>query len=337
MGKPTLWLITIVVVTIAAVAFVRATDDQPGVSAPPTTHEAAASDTNPSTATVTSEGSVTSTVPPAVLPSATVACEIYGSIGENGAVASAELVEASGLVVSRASSNVLWSHNDSRDKAVLYAMTRTGDDLGVYDLPGAFAFDWEDLAAGPDATGSGTYLYVADIGDNFSIRAGQIVVYRVPDTDPATMGDSFSEVISLPYRYPEGVYNAEAIFVDPVDPAMYVVTKDKAQTLVFRGSLTPGDGPSDLALVATIALNAEVSGGDISWDGGVIAFRGYSSVWMWNREPGQSVAEALAAAPCQAPPPDERQGESLAFSSDLSYWTVSEGVNPEIHVVGSNL
>ncbi|MFV2000471.1 MAG: hypothetical protein ACC654_08935 [Acidimicrobiia bacterium] len=337
MGKPTLWLIVIVVVTIAAIALGRATDDEPGISAPPTTHEATSTEASSPTTTAVSADPVTPTVPPAVLPSATLACEIYGAIDENGAVASADLVEASGLTVSRVSADVLWSHNDSRDAAVLYAMTTAGENLGIYGLPGAFAFDWEDIAAGPDATGSGAYLYVADIGDNFKIRGGQIVVYRVPDADPASMEDSFPEVVALPYRYPDGAHNAEAIFIDPVDPALYVVTKDTEETLVFRGSLTPGAGPSDLELVTTISLGGEVSGSDISWSGGVIAFRGYSSVWMWNREADESIADALRSDPCQAPAPEERQGESVAFDSDLSYWTVSEGANPEIHVVDSNL
>lgn len=337
MGKPTLWLILIVVVTVAAIAFGRATDDEPGISAPATTHETISTESTSPTTTVVSADPVTPTVPPAVLPPATPACEIYGAINENGAVASTDLVEASGLTVSRVSTDVLWSHNDSRDAPVLYAMTMTGDSLGVYGLPGAFAFDWEDIAAGPDATGSGAYLYVADIGDNFKIRGGQIVVYRVPDTDPASMDDSFPEVVALPYRYPDGPHNAEAIFIDPVDPAMYIVTKDTEETLIFRGSLTPGDGPSLLELVASISLGAEVSGSDIDWKGGVIAFRGYSSVWMWNRDTGESIADALGGTPCQAPAPDERQGESIAFSSDLSFWTVSEGKNPEIHVVESNL
>jgi len=337
MGKPALLLIVIVVVTVAAIAFGRATDDEPGISAPATTHETASTEAQTPTSTAVLADPVTPTVPPAVLPSATVACEIYGAIEENGAVASTDLVEASGLTVSRVSTDVLWSHNDSRGAAVLHAMTTTGDSLGTYGLPGAFAFDWEDMAAGPDAAGSGAYLYVADIGDNFKIRGGQVVVYRVPDADPASMEDSFPEVVALPYRYPDGPHNAEAIFIDPLDPAMYIVTKDTEETLVFKGSLTPGDGPTTLELVASLSLGAEVSGSDIDWNGGVIAFRGYSSVWMWNRDDGESIADALGSTPCQAPAPDERQGESLAFSSDLSYWTVSEGKNPEIHVVGSNL
>lgn len=337
MGKPTFWLIAIVVVTVAVIAFGRATDDEPGISAPSTSQEPPSTQGNPPTTAEAAESS-TSTIPSAVLPPTTPACDIYGPIGESGVIASNELIEASGLTISRVSSDVLWSHNDSRDAAVLYAMNPAGESLGVFGLPGAFAFDWEDIASGPDATGSGNYLYVGDIGDNFSIRGGQIVVYRVPDADPSSMNDSFSEVVSLPYRYPDGgVHNAEALFVDPVEPALYIVTKDTEEALVFRGSLTPGDGPSELELVASIPLGAEVSGSDIAWNGWVVAFRGYSTVWMWNRDPGESIADALSSAPCQAPAPEERQGEALAFDSDLSYWTVSEGLNPELHFVDSNL
>jgi hypothetical protein len=41
----------------------------------------------------------------------------------------------------------------------------------------------------------------------------------------------------------------------------------------------------------------------------------------------------LAAQPCTAPSPDERQGEAIALDAELSYWTVSEGQKPPIHVV----
>jgi hypothetical protein len=54
---------------------------------------------------------------------------------------------------------------------------------------------------------------------------------------------------------------------------------------------------------------------------------------MWHREPGATIAEALAAEPCRAPSPDEVQGEAIAFLSDKAYATVSEGSNPDLFVV----
>ena len=86
-------------------------------------------------------------------------------------------------------------------------------------------------------------------------------------------------------------------------------------------------------MITVLPLGAEVSGADMSWDGSTIAFRGYKTVWLWHRSPGMEVSEALAADACTAPSPDEVQGESIAFLADGSYSTVSEGSNPDLHVV----
>jgi hypothetical protein len=330
MRKPSLWLIAIAALVIVVVSVTRITDDEPGLASPvETTVEPGRSTT---TTALTIETTTTLAQAPALAPGASV-CDRYESILDSGTVESTDLVEASGLAVSRVSPGVLWSHNDSRGGARLFAFDTAGNDLGAFDLPGTFAFDWEDIAAGPGPDGSGSYLYVGDIGDNFAIRSGQITVYRVLDSDPGTLDGSFAEVVSLPYKYPEGTHNAEALLIDPIEPAIYIVTKDKAIASIFKGSLAPTGDESELELVGTVFLDAEVSGGDISWDGHVIALRGYRTVWMWNRPTGVSVAEAFNTDPCTAPQPEERQGEAIAFDADLAYWTVSEGTNPAIYTI----
>jgi len=331
MRKPTLWLILIAAVAVAIVAYVRASDDEPGLTAPPTSSEQETSTSQVDSSTTTLF--VSPTAPPVALPPGTNVCDLYSSIVDVGEVRVEGLVEASGLVVSRIDETVLWSHNDSRDSARLYAFDTSGASLGVFGLRNAFAFDWEDMAAGPGPDGTGEYLYVGDIGDNFSIRNGKITVYRVPDSDPLTMGDAFDEVVTLAYRYPNAVYNAEAMFVDPIEPALYVITKNQRETRVFKGPITPIRSEIELEMVTSLFLDAEVSGADISWNGDVIALRGYRTVWMWERPEGSSIADALAGEPCLAPSPDELQGEAIAFDRELSYWTVSEGLAPGLHVV----
>lgn len=330
MRTSTLWLIAIAAFVIVIVSVTRIVDDEPGLASPvtatTTSHELS---TEP---TAVAAPTTTLALAPPLAQGSTV-CDRYESIHEAGFIESSDLVEASGLAMSRVSPSVLWSHNDSRGGARIFAFDTTGTDLGSFDVPGVFAFDWEDLAAGPGPDGAGDYLYVADIGDNFGIRRGQIAIYRVPDVDPVTLNGSFAETVSLPYRYPDGSHNAEAILVDPIERALYVVTKDRAQALVFKGSLEPTDVEVELELVATLFLDAEVSGGDISWDGHVITLRGYQTVWMWNRPTGASVADAFNTEPCTAPSPQERQGEAIAFDGDLGYWTVSEGTGPTIHSV----
>ncbi len=334
MRRPTLWLIGIAVIIMAIVTMVRTTDDEPGFAAPPTTHE---STSTPSLVPTAPTAPTPSTTRPATLPPGTAACDVYGSILDVGVVASEALVEAPDLAASRTTAGVLWFHNDSRDGARLFAFDTAGLNLGVFGLPDVFAFDWEDMAAGPGPDGTGSYLYVGDIGDNFNIRGGKIVVYRVPDIDPTTMTGPFEEVVALKYRYPDGSPNAEAILIDPIEPALYVITKAKTEAFVYKGSLTPTRAGSELELVTTLFLDAEVTGADISWDGGVIALRGYRTVWMWERADGSSIAGSLSAEPCLVPAPDEPQGETIAFDGDLSYWTISEGLQPDLHVVPADV
>lgn len=323
MRRSTVVLIAIAAMFVLLAVVLRYTDpstEQASTTAPPTSLAPVTTTTDPPSTTTT-------------LPDGTVVCDLYQSVTENGAIESPDLVEASGIAASRTTPGVLWSHNDSRGSARLYAFTQTGEDLGAHDVPGGFALDWEDMSAGPGPNGDGAYLYVGDIGDNFGIRDGIVTVYRVPDIDPTQLDGSFPESVALTYRYPDGSHNAEALFVDPVDPALFLVTKDADQASIFRGSLEPSDGPIDLALVSMVFLDAEVSGADMSADATTLAFRGYRTIWMWHRSNDISIADMLMGEPCEAPSPDERQGEAISLAQDLSYWTLSEGSHPAIHVV----
>jgi len=281
----------------------------------------------PLTSTTTSVASTSTTTS---LPDGVEVCDLYPSVVEQGQIVSPDLVEASGLAASRTTADVLWAHNDSRGTATLYAFTGDGQDLGSYGVPGAFALDWEDMSAGPGPQGEGAFLYVGDIGDNFDIRGGLITVYRVPDIDPSELEGSFPESLALTYRYPRKGHNAEALFIDPTEPALYLITKDKSEALVFKAPIDQSDEPAELELVSTLFLDAEVSGADMSLDGSTLVVRGYQSVWMWHRESGVPITDMLQADPCFAPSPDEQQGEAITLDAESSYWTVSEGLNSPI-------
>jgi len=260
------------------------------------------------------------------------ACDAYETITTTGIVASPDIVEASGMAASRTRPGTLWAHNDSRDGARVYAIGPDGSNLGGFDIAGAFAFDWEDMAAGTSGEAATSSLYFGDIGDNFSIRGGRITVYRVSEPDPATLDGPIEGAAALEFEYPDGVYNAEALFV--ADDSLYVVTKDDDEARVYRGDATRDEtGVETLEFVVSLDLDAQVSGADVSWDGATIALRGYRTVWLWHRSAGVSVAEAFTAEPCLAPSPEEVQGESIAFLADGAYATISEGRNPDLFVV----
>ncbi|MCL1692470.1 MAG: hypothetical protein M3096_02190 [Actinomycetia bacterium] len=335
-------LLILIIIAAAAVVVsmaLVAARDEPTVEAAPSTSGAVpdsttsapvATDPEPTASTTVLES--TTTTPGVTLAPGTTACDPYETVNVVGTVASVDLVEASGMAASRTSPGVLWVHNDSGDGARVYAVGSDGADLGGFDIAGALAFDWEDMAAGPGSDPAQSMLFFGDIGDNFSIRSGRVTVYRVPEPDPGSIDGSIEGAVPLEFRYPDGVYNAEALFVG--DGSIFFITKDRDEARVYRGDAT-GDGSEieTLELVIVLDLGAEVSGADMSWDGSTIAFRGYKTVWMWHRPPGTQIADALAAEPCTAPSPDEVQGESIAFLANGSYATVSEGSHPDLHVV----
>ena len=97
-----------------------------------------------------------------------------------------DIAEASGIVASRTQPGVFWLHNDSGDQARFFAVDAGGQRIGVFNVGGAEAVDWEDMSSGP-GTKPGEYLYFGDIGDNGEER-DKITVYRVPEPDAAAAG-----------------------------------------------------------------------------------------------------------------------------------------------------
>ncbi|MEX1253765.1 MAG: PE family protein, partial [Dehalococcoidia bacterium] len=272
-------------------------------------------------------------------------------------VASADLVEISGIAASWGQDGVLWAHNDSGDSARVFAMGTDGAHLGTYTLVGAQATDWEDMAMGPGPQEGVQYLYLADMGDNGAARP-EVVVYRVPEPPVSAGGTPTAAEVpdaeALTLRYPDRAHDAETLLVDPVSGDIVIVTKELVQpSLIFRAPGTiDGSAPATLEQVGEIdftALDSQAvipaeapaivrgapflpTGGDVSPAGDAVAIRTYGTVWVWDRPEGASLAEALAGVPCEAPSVIEPQGEALAFDSDgRGYITVSEGANPPLN------
>ena len=64
----------------------------------------------------------------------------------------------------------------------------------------------------------------------------------------------------------------------------------------------------------------------MSPDGTVIVLRTYRDLRLWNRDPDESVADALAGPPACSVAVAEPQGEAVAFTADgRGFVTVSEG------------
>ncbi len=275
-----------------------------------------------------------------------------------------DLTELSGLAASERSPGVLWAVNDSGHAPALHAVAADGEDLGTFPLEGldealTAASDVEDLAV------SGGMVYVADIGDNNNNRS-QVAVYRFPEPDPDAPGP-VRDVEVLRLRYPDGPRDAEALLVDPVSGDVVIIDKSfriasggAAMLAAAEAGVYAAEPPFDTAGVTTLravgavalddlatrataepveneaslyGLTGVATAADIRPDGAVVAVRTYGTLWLFDRAEGQSVVQALAGAPCEAPTLAEDQGESVAFlpGDGLTLVTGSEGANPELH------
>jgi hypothetical protein len=240
-----------------------------------------------------------------------------------GTVQTPEAPELSGLVVSRSQLGVLWTHNDSGDRARVFALRPNGSLLADLDVPGAEAVDWEDIAI------RGKELYVGDIGDNDRKRAS-VDVYRFPEPQVPATG-STAPATRLTLSYPDGAHDAETLLVDPRNGDIVIVTKDfsgRSGIYVSHHSSTT----LRLAGHLNLGLGGLATGGDVSADGRVIAIRTYGNVYAWRRPSGVSLAAALRRKPCVSPTPlREGQGEALALTrTGGTFYTVPEGADATI-------
>lgn len=268
-------------------------------------------------------------------------CASYADPVVTGTISNSDLKETSGIAASRHHPGLLWMHNDSGGGAVVYAVDLAGNGLGRFELD-VPAFDWEDIAIGPGADAASDYLYLGDIGDNLHIRSS-ITIYRITEPDPTPAGGTITAVTQYDLVYPDPGYDAEAMAVDPVTGDILIVTKPGSggDALIFRAPAGELADEATIALesVATFPLESGtfVTGADIDRTGAAIVFRGYNQVWLWGRT-DIDFTDTFAAEPCRTPSTAEVQGEAIAFDpTGFSYYTVSEGTNPDINLVSSPL
>jgi surface antigen len=284
-------------------------------------------------ASTTSAAPTTTTVPaPTPEELADAVCHAQ-RVPSRARVTDPELTELSGLV---ALDSGWWAHNDSGDRARVFRLAEDGTTQAVVSLEGVEATDWEDSSgAGPSAG----ELFIGDIGDNEGVRP-EVLVQHITIPDPPPTGAvtiPAADVQTITLHYPNGARDAETLLVDPVSRDLVVVHKrfggaselyrapesdwsDGDAQLVQEGTVEVGDSPLDAT-----------TGGDIGFDGQVVALRTYAGILVFARQESQTVTQALAQnPPCDATAPVELQGEAFAFTPE-GYVTISEGENPVVN------
>ncbi len=264
-----------------------------------------------------------------------------------GRITAPEIDEVSGLAASRSNPDVLWVHNDSGDRARVYAVNTRGEYLGAFELSGARVYDCEDIAVGPGPVPGLNYIYLGDTGDNYSARGGKVVVYRLPEPvvypdrgDQSRTVETFDKLL---LRYPDGPHDVEALLCDPVSGDLYLITKRETYNLIFRA---PANCPAEehveletmgsMAWTGTGLLGLPLYGAvaaDVSPDGREILRKRYHTASLYRRDPRKELSRALVppARPFIIPCNAEQQGEAIGFDAwGQGYYTLGEGSDPPL-------
>jgi hypothetical protein len=246
------------------------------------------------------------------------------------------LRELSGLVRSSAKDGpTFWGEEDSGNKDAIYLLDDKGRCLGTQYLPGVLNRDWEDIAGGPGPGKGKYYIYIGDIGDNFTIFPF-ITVYRFvePVPDPHKWKDDkigSYDVINL--IDPDGPHDAEALMVDPRTKNIYVVTKTNPAGVYVAPYPQDTHKATRLTKLGTLPLST-VTAADISADGSGVLIKNYDAVFYWQRKPGESISACLERQPQKLDYHREPQGEAIAWNTaGNGFYTISEKVGSTVPVL----
>ena len=258
----------------------------------------------------------------------------YGTPVLLGTLSDQRIVESSGLAAARRNPGLLWTHNDSGDGPVIYAIGPDGQTQGLIRVLDAEAIDWEDMAGfhldGRD------YLLIADVGDNHR-RRKHCTLYLVPE--PLATDTQATPAAIVRFTYEDGPRDCEAVAVDGTDGKIYLVEKKIAgEAGVYELELPREAGALLTARrIATVAIGA-VTAMDISHDGRRAVLGTYGPAYEFYRGHDEDWPRAFGRAPRRLPMPPRRQGESICYSADGSaiYLTSEQSPSPlwKVPVIG---
>jgi hypothetical protein len=245
-----------------------------------------------------------------------------------GTIASDEITESSGLVNSPCQPDVLWTLNDSGNKAFVFALDKTGKKLATFQVTNAKNTDWEDMSIRREPSGE-CFLYVGEIGNNARARTEHII-YKVKEPNVAGATDSSRKnplpteaAEAIKFEYPDARHDAETLLVHPASGDIYVLSKSLGgASAVYK--LKAGfdlNKTNTLEKIADFTVpavpNGLLTGGSIAPDGKRVVVCDYFAAYeivlpkqaknfdeIWKQKP-QKID--LGARP---------QGEAIAYAAD---------------------
>lgn len=218
--------------------------------------------------------------------------------------------ENSGMSRSTYRRKTMFVHNDSGGGPQFFALGAHCKTKAVFDVPGAPARDWEDMATGPHHT-----LWFGDIGGNNPREVVNVVKVK----EPRKLKSRDLDHTAYPLTYPDGAHNAETLLVHPRTGRVYVVTKSPQGGAIYRAPKTLDTaGPNTMKRLGDAPIG--LTGGDFLRDGSRIAIRGYTKLYLY-----RSINDTTPRM-TRLPKAAQKGGEAIAFKRGGALVFGSEGV-----------
>lgn len=254
----------------------------------------------------------------------------FDNVQDAGIIENTQIDEASGLVASIKNKDILWTHNDSGDYNRIFALDKTGKGRQEFILEGATNRDWE--AIGIAHLPEGSFLYLADIGDN-NAEHTDCAIYRVPEPTVTTAASTtLKNVQKITFKYPDGPRDAECMLIDQSTLDIYILTKRETSQRLYKLAYPQSYSQTMTAeFVTTVTFSSAINqafyitDGNISADNEEILVKNYLQIFHWRRQSNETIGDALKRAGTVLPYSGEPQGEGISFANDGSgYYTISE-------------
>lgn len=244
-----------------------------------------------------------------------------------GKLVSSALTEVSGIVSSYYNNGIFWVHNDSGDRSAIYAIDSEANLIATVELEGIGLVDAEDIAT--LQIGGTSYLLLADMGNNLRNRDTlSLFLFQEPTLQDGS--DNYhvtlDQIQEIKFRYKDKRRDSEALFVDPIDNTVYIISKRDFKSTVFRlpfSSFMTGE-VKELEPQMQLPFTF-VTAADIRQDGRFILVKNLTSIFLWERNKGQNLISALKGRYENIPYKIEPQGEAICFDrNNKFFYTISE-------------
>lgn len=237
--------------------------------------------------------------------------------------------ESSGLLIS---DGTLWTHNDSGDKARIYAISQSTNELEKeINIANAKHRDWEDIAQDT------THLYIGDFGNNSGNRK-DLTIYKIPklglvDSIAAEKIEfSFSDQSNFDNSNYDHNFDCEAMIV--YNNSIYLFSKNHQNkgTRLYRLPTTPGVYEAEK--IDSFHTDGVITGASIDKDNKVLCLLGYqynasyynTFAWIFHTFEGSDFFNGISK---RVDLPIQAQTEGICFQQDLNVLISNESEEGE--------